>query len=362
MFKSLTQKPSFTLFLLFLLLLLPALACGSDTPTKVGEVESEATTAEPVAETEEEATAEPTAQPAPSDTSEPAEPTAPPTAATTTFATGDIIDFGDLSMIVLGWSSPAGDEFSQPDAGNKFVVVDTLFVNTGSAADSLSSLLQTQLKDGTSQVYNPDFNATLAAGVSSPDGEISPGERIRGSIGFQVPQDATGLQFVFDASFLGGQRVFVNLGDEPVSVPAPETIEGETGVTPFEVGDIIEIGDLSLVVNAVTFPTGDDFNKPDDGKKFVAVDLSVTNNSAESQAISSLIQMDLKDATGQVYDVDFTASLAAGGASPDGELAPGETLRGQVGFQVPTDAQGLQFAFDGELFGGGKVFVNLPNQ
>lgn len=232
MFKSLTQKPSFTLFLLFLLLLLPALACGSDTPTKVGEVESEATTAEPVAETVEEATAEPTAQPAPSDTSEPAEPTAPPTAATTTFATGDIIDFGDLTMIVLGWSSPAGDEFSQPDAGNKFVVVDTLFVNTGSAADSLSSLLQTQLKDGTSQVYNPDFNATLAAGVSSPDGEISPGERIRGSIGFQVPQDATGLQFVFDASFLGGQRVFVNLGDEPVSVPAPETIEGETGVTP----------------------------------------------------------------------------------------------------------------------------------
>ncbi len=220
-------------------------------------------------------------------------------------------------------------------------------------------MLQMQLKDSTSQVYNIDFGATIASDASSPDGEISPGERVRGSVGFQTPEDVTGLQFVFDGSVFGTGRVFVNLGDEPVSVEAPAEIAGETEITTFEVGDIIEIGDLGLVVNEVTFPTGDDFNQPDDGKKFIVVDLSITNNTDTAQAISSLLQMEIKDATGQSYDVDLMASVAAGGASPDGELAPGETLRGQVGYQVPVGAQDLVFVFDGDVFGSGKVFVKI---
>ena len=48
--------------------------------------------------------------------------------------------------------------------------------------------------------------------------------------------------------------------------------------------------------------------------------------------------------------------------TPEGELAPGGTLRGQVGFQVPADATGLVFVFDGDFFGAGKVFVVLPTE
>lgn len=357
------KNPTSTLLLLLFLFLLPTLACGSETPTKVGEVEQENESV-PTAtvgdtETEEANTAIEQATDEPVDTAQP-EPSKAP--AQTTFAVGDIIEFGDISMIVLGWSSPPGDDFNQPEEGNKFVVVDLLFVNTGSTADSLSTMLQMQLKDSTSQVYNIDFGAAMASDASSPDGEIGPGERVRGSVGFQTPQDVTDLQFVFDGSIFGTGRVFVNLGNEPVSVEVPTAIAGETEMTTFEVGDIIEIGDLGLVVNEVTFPAGDDFNQPDDGKKFITVDLSITNNSDSAQAISSILQMQLKDSTGQSYDVDLIASVAAGGASPEGELAPGETLRGQVSFQVPVDAQGLVFVFDGDVFSSGKVFVNIPSE
>lgn len=349
------KKPTVTLLLLIFLFLLPALACGSETPAKVGEVEQEDTSA-PIATEVEAVTEDVTAV-----TEQPdEEPTQPP--AQTTFAIGDIIDFDDTSMVVLGWSSPPGDDFTQPKDGNKFVVVDLLFVNTGSTADSISTMLQTELKDSTSQVYNIDFGASTVSGSSSPDGEISPGERVRGSVGFQTPQDATGLQFVFDGSIFGADRIFVDLGDEPISVEAPAEIAGETAMTTFEVGDIIEIGDLVLVVNSVTFPAGDDFNQPDDGKKFVAVDLSITNNTDSAQAVSSMLQMNLKDATGQGYSIDLTALVATGGTSPDGELAPGETIRGQVGYQVPVDVQGLVFVFDGDIFGSGKVFVNIPSE
>lgn len=357
------NNPLATLLLLLALMLVPTLACGSETtPEKVGEV-GEATAAT-------EATSEDAAEsaaPAEAESSEPAEPTRlPPTdepAAVPTpssFAVGDVIEMGDLTMVVLGWSTPPGDEFSQPEAGNQFVVVDLLFVNTGQSADSLSTMLQMQLKDGTNQVYDIDLMAAVVAGASSPDGEIAPGERIRGSVGFQTPTDATGLQFVFDASLFGSGRVFVELGDAPVAVEPPAALAGEVAAETFAVGDVIEIGDLGLIVHGVTFPTGDDFTQPDAGNRFVVVDVAVENRTDSAQAISSMLQMQLKDATGQLYDVDLMAQVASGGTSPDGELAPGETLRGQVGFQVPADATNLIFVFDGDFLGAGKAFVALP--
>jgi len=97
----------------------------------------------------------------------------------------------------------------------------------------------------------------------------------------------------------------------------------------------------------------------DPGNMFVAVDLTLENRGAEAKAVSSLIQMYLKDSSGQKYDLDLAASVASGGATPDGEIAPGEKIRGQVGFQVPQDAKGLVFIFDADVFGHGKAFVAL---
>ncbi|MBK7218296.1 MAG: DUF4352 domain-containing protein [Candidatus Promineofilum sp.] len=81
------------------------------------------------------------------------------------------------------------------------------------------------------------------------------------------------------------------------------------------VGDVIEIGDLALTVHGVTFPAGDEFNRPDEGQRFVVVDVAVENRTATAQNISSLLQMELKDATGQVYDLDLMAQAASGGTS-----------------------------------------------
>ena len=69
--------------------------------------------------------------------------------------------------------------------------------------------------------------------------------------------------------------------------------------------------------------------------------------------------MSLRDSTGQKYDVDLMANVASGGSSPDGELVAGEKLRGQVGYQIPDDVTGLMFVFDADVFGAGKVFVEL---
>jgi hypothetical protein len=233
-------------------------------------------------------------------------------------------------------------------------------VNQGTDTDSVSTMLQMNLKDDTGQQYGVDLMASMAADADSPDGEIAPGERIRGKVGYQVPQEAAGLVYVFDASLFGAGKVFVELGPEPIAVEVPAEVVGEEAQEMFAVGDVIEIGNLRLTVNDVSSPDGDEFNSPDEGYKFLVVDVTLKNRDSESKAISSALQMWVKDATGQKYALDLMATVASGGSTPDGEIVPGEKLRGQVGYQVPEDAGGLVFVFDGDVFGHGKVFVALP--
>jgi Domain of unknown function (DUF4352) len=127
----------------------------------------------------------------------------------------------------------------------------------------------------------------------------------------------------------------------------------------YKIGDIVQIGDLTLVVNSLKFSNGTDYFKPDAGNKFAIVDVTFENKGTTSTSLSTLLQMTLKDDTSQAYSVDLMAQSVSGGKSPDGELAAGEKLRGQVGFQVPTDAKGFQFVFDASLFDYGKVFIDL---
>ncbi len=277
-----------------------------------------------------------------------------------TYKVGDVTVIGDHVLVVLGWGNVPSSDFTSPDEGKKFVAVELLIVNNSQSAMSLSTMLQMSMKDETGQKYNVDLMASVAVDGGRIDGELAPGERIRGKVGFQIAEDAQGLQFVFDASVFGTGKVVVDLGAEPMTVEPPANIAGEMSQQTYGVSDVIAMGTTNVTVNEVISPAGDQFAKPDEGKKFLVVDLTIENGGATSISLSTLLQMSLKDSSGQKYDVDLMASVASGGTSPDGEISPGEKLRGQVGFQVPQDAAGLVFVFDADVWGTGKVFVAVP--
>lgn len=334
------NKRNPVLFLALTVLLLASLACGSSvSPTLV------ATSAPPV-----DSGSQPQEQPT----------QAPPPVAQQNYKIGDVVSIGDHVLVVLGWENVQPNDFSKPDAGKKFVAVELLIVNNSQSAMSVSTLLQMSMKDDTGQKYDVDFMASTAIGGASVDGELAPGEKVRGKVGFQVAENATGFQFVFDASVFGSGKVFVDLGAEPVTVEPPANIAGETSQQTYNIGDVIAMGTTNITVNEVQYPAGDDFNKPNAGFKFLVVDITIENTSATAINVSTLLQMSVKDASGQKFDVNFSASMASGGSSPDGEIAPGEKLRGQVGFQVPENATGLVFVFDADVWGSGKAFVALP--
>lgn len=344
----------FKFYVPLLALVFASLACGSSPSTTPQLVNTQpAATAESL---DNEAT--PTTKPekpteaVPADTATPEPPKE--------FKVGDAVKIGDSVLMVLGWSEVAGDQFSKPDEGNKFIAVDVLFVNTSNSSASISSMLQTSLKDETGQKYTIDFMATTATKKDAPDGELSAGERIRGTVGFQIPQDAKGLEFVFDASVFGTGKVFIQLGDAPNAVEPPTKIDGETEQTAFNVGEAVQVGNLYVTVNEVKPVKGDSFTKPPTGYQFLMVDVTIENTGSTAESISSLLQMWLKDPTGQRYKLDLSATVASKGTTPDGELAAGEKIKGQVAYAVPEGITGLLFVFDGEIFGAGKVSIALP--
>ena len=334
------RKHNFVSLVALAVLVLVSLACGSSaSPTLV------ATSAPPV-----DSGSQPQEQPT----------QAPAPVTQQNYKVGDVVAIGDHVLVVLGWENVPPSDFSKPDEGKKFVAVELIIVNNSQSAMNISTLLQMNMKDDTGQKYDTDFMASTATNSASVDGELAPGEKVRGKVGFQIAENATGLQFVFDASVFGSGKVFVDLGAEPITVEPPASIAGETQQQTYNIGDVIAIGTTNITVNDVQYPTGDEYNKPNSGFKFLIVDLTIENTSATAINVSTLLQMSVKDASGQKFDVDFSASMASGGSSPDGEIAPGEKLRGQVGFQVPESATGLVFVFDADVWGSGKVFIALP--
>ena len=79
----------------------------------------------------------------------------------------------------------------------------------------------------------------------------------------------------------------------------------------YEVGDIVSINDAILVVLGWDQPPGGDFNPPDEGKKYLVVDLIIANQGEKSFNSSPIFQMSLKAPSGTKFNLNGKANLAS---------------------------------------------------
>ena len=124
----------------------------------------------------------------------------------------------------------------------------------------------------------------------------------------------------------------------------------------FKVGDQVKVGDTFVVtVNSVKTSQGDDITAPKSGNTFLIVDVTVKNVSSQSQDISSELNFDLKDATGQTY----TETIVDNETPPDGAVQPGDLLRGQLSYEVPNTQKSFEFGFQADAFSSGETLWDL---
>ncbi len=125
----------------------------------------------------------------------------------------------------------------------------------------------------------------------------------------------------------------------------------------FKVGDQVKVGDTWVVtVNSAKLHGPTEFDQPKSGDTYLVVDASFKNISSKEQDLSSLLQMGLKDATGQTYTETITGFASS---SPDGKIEAGDILRGQLVFEVPKSQTAFTFDFEADPVSGGQTIWDI---
>jgi len=273
-------------------------------------------------------------------------------------AVGEVVEGEQMSMVVRGVERTQSlGQFQEADPGNTYVVVSLAVKNrTESEFVGFSGLLQTQLKDSEDYTYDQTIAVT---DQTFQGGQLAPGEVSRGDLVYEVPTDASGLvlQFDFQAfSFFEFDRVTVDLASEADPVG---DLTQELKVDVHDVGESVSYGDVTVAVNSVSFETSlGQFSQADDGNEFAIIDITTENGTDDQLQLSTLLQMKMKDGTGASYQLSITALTALDRAYNESQpLAPGESRRGQIAYEVPQGVNPLYWTFEFTLWvDGDKTF------
>ncbi len=157
-------------------------------------------------------------------------------------------------------------------------------------------------------------------------------------------------------------RVTVNIRYAPSLVA---TTGGAATAIEANVGDTIEMGDLSFAVTEVTSPEEINYSPPFEGNKFIVLVFIIENRHTSDTLDAyylSLSDLSINDYDGNSYQAYSLALREVD--NPDvqhnGQIAPGEQMRGEVEFQVPVEAEDLVFVIDMASLGVGKASIALP--
>jgi hypothetical protein len=131
---------------------------------------------------------------------------------------------------------------------------------------------------------------------------------------------------------------------------APTVVTGTVTSAPqakhFKVGDHVKVGSWVVTVNSVKTSAGDEFDQPKNGQ-FLILDITFQNTSNAAQTVSSILQFQFQDSTGQKYDDQITA--LQGVTPPDGDVQAGSQTRGQVVYDVPKSEHTFTFTFTPDI-------------
>lgn len=136
--------------------------------------------------------------------------------------------------------------------------------------------------------------------------------------------------------------------------PAPKEVKS------YKVGDSVKLGGAVVTVNKIEASTGGQFSKPQEGNVWLNLNITIENTEAKDQYITTMGQMFLRDGDGNSYQVAVTdKSLESVNNNLDGTILAKSKRTGWVGFEVKEDVKQLGFQYNGSMWGGGSIFVDL---
>ncbi len=123
-----------------------------------------------------------------------------PTEERTSFNMGELIDYGDMEIVLTNYSENSGNEWTKPNEGNTFVFIEFEISNNSDADKTISSMLSFE-------TYCDDYlleysgNALMALSLNKDaqglDGTIVPGKKMKGTLALEVPENWDEIEVYF---------------------------------------------------------------------------------------------------------------------------------------------------------------------
>jgi len=120
---------------------------------------------------------------------------------------------GNVILTVNKIEKSQSGDYVKPSEGNQWIDLNLTIENTGSSQEMVTTLGQMFILDDQNNQYQI---AVSAKRLSNPgmglDGTIVAKAKKTDWVGFEVPKTAKGLKFQYNASFLSGDKIMVDLG------------------------------------------------------------------------------------------------------------------------------------------------------
>ena len=122
------------------------------------------------------------------------------------FKIGERVKLDNLEITVNNVDVAKGNRFAEPKEGNKFIVVDVTLVNEGFKPEKISSLLMFKLYGEDSYEKEESIFVETKGNLN---GELAPGRTMRGQLAYEVGEEETKWDLIFQADLLKkGQAIF----------------------------------------------------------------------------------------------------------------------------------------------------------
>ena len=141
-----------------------------------------------------------------------------------------------------------------------------------------------------------------------------------------------GVSALVNAGGKAAQQAVNQTSTQVAQLPTTQPTSKSSTQAQTKVGVPFVVNDTwTVTVNKVSTNQGDNLlNTPKAGNVYIVVNVTLKNTSSQNQSASSLGMFSLKDSTGQTYNQNI-----AFGHSPDGQVAAGSLVRGDIAYEVP---------------------------
>jgi hypothetical protein len=266
--------------------------------------------------------------------------------------------YESVKLIAVTDPAQPGDSFTTPDSGKRFVGVQLQITNQSKGTDSDDANNNTSIIGSNEQVYSADVS-TLAGCTNFNNGTytLTQGATEVGCVSFQLPMGVAVAEVAYNPdSGFSTNNGFWKVGAEvppTVATTPPSHSQSNKKGSP-GIGSSLRVLNQdkqyeSVKLLAVMDPAqpGDSFTTPDAGKRFVGVELQITNQSNGTDSDDANNNTSIVGSNRQAYSADVN-SIAGCTNFDNGTytLTQGVTEIGCVTFQVPTGVTVVKVAYN----------------